>query len=130
MLALLRRKAQGFLLAILDRLSTGQLEGLLGEAAARRANVLPSDEALCFLFRLDGRLYTLEGTKAVEYGSGIHTKHRHMRYHDFFVERISTGERVLDMGCGIGALAHDVAEKAGANVVGIDLNADNIAHSP
>ena len=127
MLALLRCKVREVMLAILDRLSTAQLEGLLGEAVARRANALPSDEALCFLFGLDGRMYTLEGTKAVEYGNGIHTKHRHMRYHDFFVERISSEERVLDIGCGIGAVAYDVAEKAGARVVGIDLNADNIA---
>ncbi|MBW1676053.1 MAG: methyltransferase domain-containing protein [Deltaproteobacteria bacterium] len=129
MLALLRGKVRGFLLTALDRLSTAQLEGFLEEAVARRANVLPSDEALSFLFRLDGRLYALEGTKAVEYDGGIHTKHRHMQYHNFFVGRIDAGERVLDIGCGIGALAYDVAIKAGAEVVGVDLNAYNIAQA-
>lgn len=69
----------------------------------------------------------LEGQLAVAYGGGLHTKHRHMRYHDFFVNRIRTGERVLDIGCGIGAVAHAVAEKSNAEVVGIDMSKANIA---
>ncbi len=60
------------------------------------------------------------------YGEGLHPKHRHLRYHDFFVDRISPGERVLDIGCGIGALAYDVAEKAGAEVIAMDLRKKNI----
>ena len=127
MLAFVRRKARGFLLAILDRLSTVQLESLIYQLVARRVAALPADEALRFLFRLDSAFYPLQGKKAIEYGGGIHTKHRHIRYHDFFTGRIHAGERVLDIGCGMGAVAYDVAEKAGAHVVGIDLSADNIA---
>ena len=82
-----------------------------------------------FLFRLDAALYGLEGRKAIEYDGGIHTKHRHMRYHDFFVSRIRTGERVLDIGCGMGAVAYDVAEKAGACVVAMDLDPANVAQA-
>ncbi|HEB77109.1 MAG TPA: class I SAM-dependent methyltransferase [Methylothermaceae bacterium] len=92
-------------------------------------NALPPEEALRFLFRLDARLYSLQGGQAIAYDGGIHTKHRHMRYHDFFVDRVRLGERVLDIGCGIGAVAYDVAEKADAHVVGIDLNPDNIAQA-
>jgi SAM-dependent methyltransferase len=44
-----------------------------------------------------------------------------MRYHDFFVERVREGERVLDVGCGKGELAYDLAERAGASVVAVDL---------
>lgn len=91
------------------------------------AQSLPAPQALRFLFDLDARLYPLQGEKSIEYDGGIHTKHRHMRYHDFFVNRIRASERVLDVGCGIGAVAYDVAEKAGAYVVGIDLSAANIA---
>jgi len=127
MATFLRRKARGVLLAILDQILISQLEGLIGEAVGRRANVLPPDEALRFLFRLDTSLYRFQGQKAIQYGGGIHTKHRHIHYHDFFVARIRAGERVLDLGCGNGALSYDVAEKAGAYVVGIDLNAHNIA---
>jgi len=57
---------------------------------------------------------------AISYGEGVHPKHRLTQYHDFFVERIRPGERVLDVGCGKGELAYDVAERTGATVVGID----------
>jgi SAM-dependent methyltransferase len=59
---------------------------------------------------------------AIDYDGGVHAKHRLMRYHDFFVDRITAGERVLDVGCGGGSVAHDVAERAGATVLGIDMN--------
>ncbi len=114
------------LAAILNSLSTARIENLIKKIISYRVNTLPADEALRFLFRLDNHLYTLEGIKAVEYGGGIHTKHRHTRYHDFFVNRIGKNERVLDIGCGNGALSKDIAEKAGAYVVGIDINANNI----
>ena len=61
------------------------------------------------------------------YEGGIHVKHRLMKYHDFFIDRICSTDRVLDIGCGYGAVAYSVATKAGARVTGIDLNAKNIA---
>ena len=65
----------------------------------------------------------------MRYDGGIHPKHRLTRYHDFFVERVKAGERVLDIGCGYGAVAHSVATRAGAVVIGIDLSAANVAHA-
>ena len=59
---------------------------------------------------------------AVDYDEGVHAKHRLTRYHDFFVDRIEQGERVLDVGCGKGELAHDIAERTGANVTAIDAS--------
>lgn len=59
---------------------------------------------------------------AIAYDKGVHAKHRLTAYHDFFVERIRAGERVLDVGCGKGELAHDVAERAGATVIAIDAS--------
>ena len=91
--------------------------------------VLPPDKVLRFLFRLDKWLYFLQGQMASAYGGGIHTKYRHTRYPDFFVGQISPNERVLDIGCGMGVLTYDVAERAGAYVVGIDLNPDSIAQA-
>lgn len=59
---------------------------------------------------------------AIDYDEGVHAKHRLTRYHDFFVDRIRSGERVLDVGCGKGELAYDVAERTGATVIAIDAS--------
>ena len=77
--------------------------------------------AMRVLLRADDFLTKCINRLAIEYDGGVHVKHRLMKYHDFFVERISPGERVLDVGCGYGAVAYSVASRAGAVVVGIDL---------
>jgi len=110
----------------LQKMDNPTLEEHILALIKERSDSLPPDEALRFLFRLDAKLYSIQGQKSVEYGNGLHTKHRHMNYHDFFVKRVKAGERVLDIGCGIGAVAYDVAEKSKAQVVGIDMNAANI----
>ncbi len=84
---------------------------------AKRAN---------FLAALDTPLYHLQGETAVEANGGLHPKHRLMRYHDFFVERIRPGERILDLGCGVGALAASIAEHARAAVTGMDWTPQNL----
>ncbi|MBN1167440.1 MAG: methyltransferase domain-containing protein [Methanospirillaceae archaeon] len=45
-----------------------------------------------------------------------------MQYHSFFTDRIHLGDRVLDIGCGNGALAYSVAQKAGGIVTAIDIS--------
>jgi 2-polyprenyl-3-methyl-5-hydroxy-6-metoxy-1,4-benzoquinol methylase len=87
-------------------------------------NSLPS-RALKILFSLDAMLYEIQGEQAVLYDGGVHTKHRHMKYHDFFVNRITNQDRVMDIGCGIGAVASDVAQVA-KHVVGMDFNVTSI----
>ena len=57
---------------------------------------------------------------AIQYDGGVHAKHRLTGYHEFFVERVRAGERVLDIGCGKGELAFDLVTRAGASVVGVD----------
>ena len=66
---------------------------------------------------------------SMRYGDGVHVKHRLMAYHDFFVSRIHANERVLDVGCGYGAVANSIAERSGASVVGIDLSDANVAQA-
>jgi 2-polyprenyl-3-methyl-5-hydroxy-6-metoxy-1,4-benzoquinol methylase len=66
---------------------------------------------------------------ALRYGAGVHVKHHLTHYHDFFVERIGSGERVLDIGCGYGAVAFSIATRSGAHVTGIDINPQNIAQA-
>ncbi|HEY8644912.1 MAG TPA: class I SAM-dependent methyltransferase [Gaiellaceae bacterium] len=78
--------------------------------------------ALRALIAIHDDLYWRIDRLAIDYDNGVHVKHRLMRYHDFFVERIAQGERVLDVGCGAGSVAHDVADRAGATVLGIDMN--------
>lgn len=122
----MRRLAKRVLVALVGLLPTRLVEKLAVRLLRLKAESLPPDHALRLLFRVDADLYPLQGGLAVQYGGGVHTKHRHTAYHDFFVERVSTGERVLDIGCGNGALARDVAEKAQAKVVGVDFNQANI----
>lgn len=64
-------------------------------------------------------------SKYIEPG-GIHPKHRLMQYHKFFVDRVREGETVLDIGCGKGELAFDIAQKAKL-VVGVDISQSSIA---
>ena len=87
---------------------------------------LPPSQALRFLFRIDQILYNVQSQFALAYGNGIHPKHRHMRYHDFFINRIQANERVLDVGCHNGSVAYDIAEQAKAHVIGIELDPYNI----
>lgn len=86
------------------------------------ASRLPPAEALRRLLRLEGQLLERIDWLAIELDGGIHAKHRLIRYHDFFVGNIHAGERVLDIGCGKGELAHDLATRGGAKVTGIDFN--------
>ncbi|MCX5874077.1 MAG: class I SAM-dependent methyltransferase [Deltaproteobacteria bacterium] len=110
----------------LETISDEALRNLILDVVAKRVrNASPAD-GLMFLFQLDADLYPLQGELSVSYDGGTHTKHRHTKYHDFFINRINQGERVLDIGCGIGFLAFDIAEKSGAFVTGVDLEVKNI----
>lgn len=88
----------------------------------------PAD-ALRFLLTVDADLRVGIGREAIRYDDGIHVKHRLTRYHDFFVHRIKPGEKVLDVGCGNGAVAYDVAERAEGRVTGVDLSPNNISEA-
>ncbi len=84
-------------------------------------------KALKFLFEFENKLYLLEGETSVKYGGGIHTKHKHIKYHDFFVKHLNPNEKILDIGSGNGFLSYDMATKVkGVKVTGIELNEKNI----
>jgi SAM-dependent methyltransferase len=112
--------------ALLRLVPAGLLGRLLGLAAAVRARGLAADDGLRFLFVIQARLDNALAEGAVRYGQGVHPKHRHMRYHDFFVERVAAGQRVLDVGCGNGFLALRMAADAGATVLGVDIVPSNV----
>lgn len=79
---------------------------------------------------LQDRLEWVFNERAMIYGGGVHPKHRLMRYHDFFVERIPPGSRVLDIGCGYGAVARSIATRVpGSTVVGVELDRGRLAQA-
>jgi SAM-dependent methyltransferase len=57
---------------------------------------------------------------------GTHPKHRLLKYHDFFLDNITANDRVLDIGCGNGELAFDIAKKA-REVVAVDIDPKKIS---
>lgn len=81
-----------------------------------------------FTLALDSALYSMQGEAAIAASDhdGLHPKHRLTRYHDFFIARVRPGERVLDLGCGVGALARALATRAGAIVTGMDWSEKNL----
>jgi len=117
---------KGIFVSIIALFPGRLIESIIRVFVFARTKQLNPGEALSFLFRLDAFLYSFQAKKAIEYGGGIHTKHWHTHYHDFFVNRIAKGERVLDIGCGNGALDYDVADKAEAYVLGVDKSEANI----
>lgn len=125
-MSLVRRGCGSLVRAFLSIWPPSWVEYVASEGIIQYARSLQAEDGLRLLFAVDKRLYKAEGKLAIEYGEGLHTKHRHLRYHDFFVERIAASDRVLDVGCGNGALAHDIAERTGAQVYGIDLDERNI----
>ncbi len=77
------------------------------------------------LLRVSNRLGWFIDQAAINYDGGIHPKHRLTEYHFFFTERLVHHEKVLDVGCGTGAVSHSLAA-SGAMVTGIDVNGQNI----
>jgi len=83
------------------------------------------------------RLYTIEDSlelvineRAMAHGAGEHPKHRLTDYHGFFATQVRDGDRVLDIGCGYGAVARSVAlHVPGAQVTGVDIEPSNVAQA-
>ena len=61
----------------------------------------------------------------VREGHEIHPKHRIMDYHGWFLEQIEPSWKILDVGCGDGSLAFDLAQKA-HSITAIDIDPKNI----
>ena len=71
------------------------------------------------LLKLHEYIYKKISLKATKNNKGIHPKHRILNLHQFFLNNIEVGTRILDIGCGNGFLTYSLAEKA-QEVVGID----------
>jgi len=80
---------------------------------------------LNFFLRLDNYCYKIISKLSIWDNNDIHPKHRIMNYHQFFVDNIGKNDNVLDIGCGNGFVAYDIAQKA-KSVLGIDINKQSI----
>lgn len=65
--------------------------------------------------------YKLISYLAIKYENGLHPKHRLIGYHEFFTDNIGSEDKVLDIGCGNGSLAKDIA-KVAKSVLGVDID--------
>jgi len=102
------------------RLRRALIYGLI--VVESRAGAPPA--ALKQLFGVLDDVDRIIAERATAYGNGTNPKHRLIGYHDFFVERIPAGSRVLDVGCGIGEVAKSIARRVpGAAVTAIDKEA-------
>ncbi len=97
---------------------------------AQFSELLSPADRLKLLFDLENSLYEQAGKASIAYNNGLHTKHRHINYHQFFIDRIRPNSNVLDIGCGNGALSSDIANNvSNLNIIGIDLSPDNIVYA-
>ena len=109
------------------QLMTPTVRRRLVQLISRAAAAGEPKQAMRELLTMDADVSGQIDATALAYGDGVHVKHRIMRYHDFFVERITAADRVLDIGCGYGAVAYSIASRTGAEVIGLDLEAANVA---
>lgn len=82
------------------------------------------------LFAIQDDLEHVVNERGLVYGQGEHPKHRLTRYHDFFVERVTNEDMILDVGCGYGAVARSIAyARPDATVVGVDYDKGRLAQA-
>lgn len=80
---------------------------------------------LNFFVKLHNFSYKIISRLAILENGGIHPKHKIMNYHKFFIDNIGSSDEILDIGCGKGENAFDIAQKA-KKVLGIDIIENNI----
>jgi SAM-dependent methyltransferase len=84
--------------------------------------------ALPWLLAMHDYVLGVVDTHCIRWGRGVHLKHDVMEgIHSYFCERVPPGARVLDVGCGNGALAHAIAVGTDAHVLGVDMDPAHIA---
>ena len=123
-MALMPKAKRGFyrIFGKLFRLVPARIRRRIAEECVRAEAHEAAQDALRALLTLDSVVYRITALRSMEYNGGTHVKHRLTGYHDFFVNRINSGERVIDIGCGKGEVDYEIASKAGGIVVGIDHN--------
>jgi len=103
----------------------GKIRFMLCQIAFAAEQKREPQRALQQLIGLYDSLASYIDGSAIQYEGGIHPKHRLTGYHHFFVDRIVAGAEVIDVGCGIGAVAYSMA-CSGARVTAIDIDRKDI----
>ena len=103
-----------------------RIKTILRKSGLSLLYLLPDRFALRILLKMDNWVYYLLGQEATHANHGIHPKHRYLGYHDFFIKYIQSQDRVLDIGCGNGVVALEIAQRTGAKVTGIDSDRTKI----
>ncbi len=86
-----------------------------------------AETSLIHLFTILDDLNLIINERSMLYGSGIHPKHYLTKYHDYFIKYIPDKARVLDVGCGYGAVSFSIANSVpGVFVYGVDIDENNI----
>lgn len=123
---LMNKIIKKFLGLVLKTIPSKLLKIIVQKIFVAYISKLNKKEKIKFLLEFDNKLYSLQKRAALEYGNGIHPKHRHMKYHDFFINNINKGENILDIGCGRGILANAIAERSECSKVhGIEIDEQN-----
>lgn len=87
----------------------------------------PPRDAIRWLLGIFDQVSNAIDLQSIRWGNGVHIKHELMDgIHSFFYDRIPKNARVLDLGCGIGAVAHSIATHTDAQVLGIDFDVAQI----
>jgi 2-polyprenyl-3-methyl-5-hydroxy-6-metoxy-1,4-benzoquinol methylase len=95
--------------------------------AILESRIGPPEQALRRLYDMEDRLERVINERAMALGGGEHPKHRLTDYHGFFAAHVADRDRVLDIGCGYGAVARSIAQHVpGADVTGIDIEPANV----
>lgn len=86
-----------------------------------------SGSALKNLFLIKDKLDMLINERALACEGHSHPKHRLINYHHYFITNIPANSKVIDIGCGNGAVAKAIANNvSGVEVTGIDNNKDRL----
>jgi SAM-dependent methyltransferase len=72
--------------------------------------------------------YKIIAKLAIKENGGVHPKHEILNYHQFFIDNILSDESVIDIGCGKGENAYDIAKKA-KQAMAIDIKESNIQYA-
>ena len=82
------------------------------------------------LLLIKDELEKIINNRALAYGNGEHPKHYLTGYHKFFTSNINEGDRVLDVGCGYGAVSRSIAlQYPTSKVVGIDNDSSRLSQA-